>query len=145
MKGGWSFVLLPPQPTKSDLPFGWLIVKSLIDDYEINQYKLWPTKDNKLFLPIKAKIRQKIQKQEGDTICLELYEDNSEIVIPQDFLLCLNDNPLAKFNFENMSATSQKQYVDYIFGTKGWEAQANRIYKSLEKLERGLKYHQKLK
>lgn len=143
MKGGWCFVLLPPVHTKTGLPFGWFIVKGKIDDFEINQYKLWTTATQELFLPIKSEIRKKIHKQEGDSVYIELYEDKSEVKIPEEFILCLAESPLAKHYFEQMSATSQKQYVDYIFAAKSLETRANRIAKSIEKLEKGLKYHQK--
>ncbi|MBK8052883.1 MAG: DUF1905 domain-containing protein [Saprospiraceae bacterium] len=143
MKGGWSYVLLPPVHSKTGLPFGWFVVKGFIDSFEINQYKLWPTADHKLFLPIKAEIRKKIKKQVGDTVQITLYEDHSEVVIPNDFWLCLLESPEAHFYFEKMSATSQKQYVDYVYGAKSLEAQARRMTKSIEKLEKGLKYHEK--
>ena len=143
MKGGWSYVLLPPIHTKTGLPFGWFVVKGCIDDFEIKQYKLWPTADNKLFLPIKAEIRKKIKKQVGDTVQVTLFEDQSEVIIPNDFILCLLESQEAHFNFEKMSSTSQKQYVDYVYGAKSLEAQARRMTKSIEKLEKGLKYHEK--
>lgn len=143
MKGGWSYVLLPPIHTKTGLPFGWFVVKGCIDDFEIKQYKLWPTADNKLFLPIKAEIRKKIKKQVGDTVQVTLFEDQSEVIIPNDFILCLLESPEAHFNFEKMSSTSQKQYIDYVYGAKSLEAQARRMTKSIEKLEKGLKYHEK--
>ncbi len=134
MKGGWSYVLLPPNHSKSGLPFGWFVVKGTIDDYAIKQYKLWPTASNQLFLPI---------KQVGDTVDIVLFEDKSEIEIPVDFLTCLYESPKAKFHFEKMSGTSQKQYVDYVFGAKSLDAQARRMARTIEKLEKGLKYHEK--
>jgi hypothetical protein len=143
MKGGWTYILLPGQNTKTGLPFGWLVVKGRIDDYEINQYKLWPTADKNLFLPVKAEIRKKIKKQEGDIVEVELFEDQSAIEIPEEFMLCLLDSPEAKHHFENMSATSQKQYIDYVFAAKSMETRARRLTKTIEKLEKGLKYHQK--
>jgi hypothetical protein len=143
IKGGWSYVLLPPKHSKTGLPFGWFVVKGLIDDFEINQYKLWPTADNKLFLPIKADIRKKIRKQEGDEVYIVLYEDNSDVIIPDEFLICINESPLAKLYFEKMSNTSKKQYVDYVYAAKSLDAQARRLTKSIEKLEKGLKYHEK--
>lgn len=143
MKGGWTYVLLPGQNTNTGLPFGWLVVKGRIDDYEINQYKLWPTADKNLFLPVKAEIRKKIKKQEGDIVEVELFEDQSAIEIPEEFMLCLLDSPEAKHHFENMSATSQKQYIDYVFAAKSMDARARRLTKTIEKLEKGLKYHQK--
>ena len=91
IKGGWSYVLLPPVHTKSGLPFGWFVVKGRIDSFEINQYKLWPTANNQLFLPIKSEIRKHINKSEGDEVYIIIYDDKSEIVIPDEFLLCLED------------------------------------------------------
>ena len=142
MKSGWSYVILPPKHRKTGLPFGWFVVKGTIDDYEIRQYKLWPTADNKLFLPIKAEIRKKIKKQEGDIVTLTLYEDTSAVEIPDEFLICLYESPQARFHFESLSLTSQKQYVDYVFAAKSHEARARRLTKSIEKLEKGLKYHE---
>lgn len=143
MKGGWTYVLLPPKHHKTGLPFGWFVVKGSIDDVELNQYKLWPTADNKLFLPINAQIRKKIKKGEGDTVEIVLHEDQSEVMIPDDFLLCLNESPLAKHHFEKMSSTSQKQYIDYVFSAKSMKTKAHRLTKTIQKLEKGLKYHQK--
>lgn len=143
MKGGWSYVLLPPKHHKTGLPFGWFVVKGSIDDYEINQFKLWPTADNKLFLPIKADIRKKIKKQEGDTVRVTLYEDNSEVIIPDEFLICVNESPMAAFNFDKMSETSKKQYVDYVYAAKSLDARTRRLAKTIDKLEKGLKYHEK--
>ncbi|MBK6364104.1 MAG: DUF1905 domain-containing protein [Saprospiraceae bacterium] len=142
-KGGWTYALLPGLNTKTGLPFGWFIVKGRIDDYEIKQYKLWPTKNKELFLPVKAEIRKKIKKQEGDMVDIVLYEDKSEPHIPEEFLMCLLDSPLAKHHFDNMSKTSQKQYVDYVYEAKSMDARARRIGKTIEKLEKGLKYHEK--
>ena len=74
---------------------------------------------------------------------LSMFEDKSEVIIPNHFILCLLESPEAHFNFEKMSSTSQKQYVDYVYGAKSLEAQARRMTKSIEKLEKGLKYHEK--
>jgi hypothetical protein len=41
-----------------------------------------------------------------------------------------------------MSETSKKQYVDYVYSVKSLDAQARRMTKTIEKLERGLKYHE---
>lgn len=139
MKGGWTYVLLPPLPVKTGLPFGWIIVKGKIDDYEINQFKLWPTVEKKLFLPVKAEIRKKIKKSEGDVVHVILYEDKSAPYIPEEFELCLMDSPVAKLHFEALSPTSQKHYIDFIYGTKNPDTRIRRITKSIEKLEKNLK------
>ena len=142
-KGAWTYVLLPLSIPKTGLPFGWVIVKGRIDNVAVHQIKLWPTKEGELFLPIKASIRKKIKKEAGDRVNIELYADSSPVKVPNEFLLCLEDFPLAKQHFIAMSETSKKQYVDYIYGTKNLETRARRMTVSIEKLEQGLKYHQK--
>lgn len=142
-KGAWSYVLLPLSVPKTGLPFGWYVVKGLIDDYEIEQFKLWPTKTKELFLPIKAVIRKKIKKEAGDKVYIKLYEDNSPLDIPEEFELILQDFPSAKEFFYRLSETSQKQYIDYIYSVKSDDAKDRRITKTIEKLELGLKYHEK--
>ncbi len=144
MKGGWTYVILPSHQPKTGLPFGWFIVKGSIDTYQINQYKLWPTADGKLFLPVKSEIRKKIKKDVGDYIDVVLYEDRSDIIIPDELILCLQDFPQALDFFNQLSDTSKKQYVDHIYGTKNLETRGNRISKAIEKLELGLKWHEKL-
>lgn len=143
MKGGWCYVLLPKQASNTANPFGWYIVKGSIDDYKIVQYKLWPTKTGNWFLPIKAEIRKKINKQVGDTVNIVLYTDSSKVQIPNDFLVCLEDYPLAKTFFNSLSATSQKQFIDHIYSSKNVMVQANRMVSAFKKMEQGKKWHHK--
>lgn len=143
MKGGWTYVVLDGVIKKTGLPFGWLIVKGTIDDYAIKQFKLWPTKEGKLFLPLKVAIRKSIKKDVGNTVNLVLYPDDSVVEIPIEFKECIANEPKAEAFFNNLSSTSQKQYVDWIYDTKNVETRANRIAKALQKMELGLKYHEK--
>lgn len=142
-KGAWSYVLLPLPIPKTGLPFGWYIVKGLIDNYEIEQFKLWPTKDKQLFLPIKAVIRKKIKKEAEDFVFIELYSDNSSVDVPDEIQIVLEEFPLASSFFYGLSETSKKQYIDYIYGVKSEEAKERRIGKTIEKLEQRLKFHEK--
>lgn len=143
MKGGWCYVLLPLKVTNTNNPFGWYIVKGNIDNYELNQYKLWPTKNGEWFLPIKAEIRKKIGKQTGDTVSIVLYADDSKVQIPEEFLICLEDSLDAKTFFNNLSDTSKKQFIDHIYSSSNKLIQATRISNAIKKLERGKKWHQR--
>jgi len=142
-KGGWSYVTLPLEVPKTGLPFGWYIVKGLIDNYEIEQFKLWPTKEKQLFLPIKAVIRKKIKKEAGDEVYIQLFEDHSPVIIPEELKMILTDFPSAADFFYELSSTSQKQYIDFIYSVKSEVAKERRITKMIEKLELRLKYHEK--
>jgi hypothetical protein len=143
-KGAWSFVILPNLFDKTNNPFGWKIIKGKIDDYEISQYKAWPNKHGELFLPIKSEIRKKIKKEEGDSVFVKVFADDSPLEIPEEFLVCLNDEPQAKAFFEKLSDTSKKQYIDRIYEAKQLKTRVTRIAKTIEKLSLGLKYHEKI-
>jgi Domain of unknown function (DUF1905)/Bacteriocin-protection, YdeI or OmpD-Associated len=144
MKGGWSFVEFPNIPKQLKQPFGWVPVKGTIDGYEIKQFKLWTMASGNMFMPIKAEIRKKIKKGEGDWVHITLYYDDSPLVVPEEFLVCLLDSPKAYEIFQSMRETSQKHYIDWIYESKSMETRVNRIAKAIEKLEKGLKLYQSL-
>lgn len=142
MKGGWSFVEFPNIPKHLKQPFGWVPVRGTIDGYEIKQFKLWTMKTGNMFMPIKAEIRRKIKKEEGDWVHIILYYDDSPLVIPEEFLVCLMESPKAQTFFDAMSESSKKHYIDWVYESKSLETRVNRIAKAMEKLEKGLKLYQ---
>ncbi len=142
MKGGWSFVSFANIPKELKQPFGWVPVKGTIDGYAIEQFKLWTMKTGEMFMPIKAEIRKKIQKEAGDWVHIVLYYDDSPVVIPEEFLVCLLESPKAYQVFQSFKATSQKHYIDWIYATKSLTTRVNRIAKAIVKLEKGLKIYQ---
>ena len=144
MKGGWTYVELPEIPKNLKQPFGWVPVKGTIDTYEIKQFKLMPMGNGNMFMPIKAEIREKIKKEEGDWVHIILSFDDSPLVIPEEFLVCLMESPKAYAVFQSFSETSQKHYVDWVYEGKSLETRVNRIAKTIEKLEKGLKLYQTL-
>ena len=117
-KGGWTYASLPHLHPNKKNPFGWLTVKGFIDSYQLKHYKLMPMGNGKLFLPVKASVRKLIQKQAGDTIKVILYEDNSSIEVPEEFLFCLQDEPQAYSNFKLFKESEQKAYIDWIYSAK---------------------------
>jgi Bacteriocin-protection, YdeI or OmpD-Associated/Domain of unknown function (DUF1905) len=144
MKGGWTYVELPEIPKYLKQPFGWVPVKGTIDGFEIKQFKLWTLASGNMFMPVKAEIRKKIKKEGGDPVHIILFYDDSPLVVPDEFLMCLVESPKAYSVFQSFSQTSQKHYVDWIYATKNVETRVNRIAKAIEKLENGLKLYQSL-
>ncbi len=142
MKGGWTYIELPDIPKQLKQPFGWVPVKGSIDTYDIKQFKLWTMKSGNMFMPIKAEIRKKIKKEEGDWVHVILFYDDSPLVIPEEFRVCLLDAPKAYTFFQSIKETSQKHYIDWIYESKTLETRVNRIAKAIEKLEMGLKLYQ---
>ena len=142
-KGGWTYAAIPEILQDKKSPFGWVKVKGFIDDYEIKNYKLMPMGNGKLFLPVKAEIRKKIGKKEGDFVHIILYADNSPIQIPDEFLICLQDEPKAYRTFLSYSEGEQKMFIDWIYSAKTDETKVERIAKTITKLEKGQKFMDK--
>lgn len=140
-KGGWTYVVIEAATPDSKKPFGWRKVKGKVDDYELSQYKLMPMGDGRLFLPLKAEIRKKIGKKEGDQVHVILFEDDSEYVIPEEIRACLEDFPKAKAFFDSLTESNQKYYVDWIQEAKSMETTVKRINLMIDRLLEGKKMY----
>lgn len=145
-KGGWVYTYIDEIKPDKRTKFGWVQVSGFIDDFELKRYKLMPAGEGRLFLPVRAEIRKKINKQEGDTIHIRLYLDHSPIEIPDEFLLCLSDDFEAKAFFHRLTESEQMHYLDWIYKAKREETKINRLAKTINRLAKGLKmYDQEVK
>ena len=139
-KSGWTYTVISEIPPNKKRRFGCVRVKGLIDDFEINSYNLMPMSNGNMFLPIKAEIRKRIKKKEGDWITVILFEDNDPLDIPEEFLQCLRDEPAAHKNFYHLNESNQKYYLDWIYSSKKIETRIERMAKAIDRLSKGLKF-----
>ena len=140
-KGGWTYVLLPEIVRNKSNPFGWARVKGTIDNYEFRGYNLMPMKNSGLFLAVKAEIRKKINKQAGDTVRVTLYADNLPTDIPDELKECLQNEAGLYEKFVAYTDGEKKAFINWIYSAKTDETRADRIVKTLEKIEKGLKFY----
>ena len=140
-KGGWTFARIPEIPPDRKAHFGWVKVRGTIDGFEIRKYHLMPMGDGNLFLPVRAEIRKAIGKREGDTVHVVLYPDNEPLEVPEEMLLCLDDDPDAKRFFQSLSEGEQKYYIQHIYSAKKEETRIHRLAKAIHRLARGLKFN----
>jgi len=140
-KGGWTYAKIPEIAQNPHNPFGWVQVKGSIDGFELTHYKLMPMGDGKsLFLPVKAQIRKKINKEAGDTVRIILYLDEAPLEIPQEIEDCFKQEPphLRK-TFDEFSEGDRKAYLDWIYGAKTEDTKVQRIVNMMQRLEKGLR------
>ncbi len=90
--------------------------------------------DGNLFLPVKVEIRKVIKKQDGDYVHIILFPDNEPMEVPEELLLCLNDEPEALQFFNSLTESEQKYYVNWIFSAKKVETKINRFAKAINRL-----------
>jgi hypothetical protein len=132
-KGGWTYAIIPGTVHDKHSPFGWVKVKGRIDNFEIKNYKLMPTA-NGLFLPVRAEVRKKIGKKEGDWVHVVLYADNLPTEIPDEFLDCLKEDPIAHKAFLKYTDGQQKKIIDWVYSAKTDDTKVERIAETLNKL-----------
>jgi bifunctional DNA-binding transcriptional regulator/antitoxin component of YhaV-PrlF toxin-antitoxin module len=138
-KGGWTFVRLPEIPPDKNTPFGWKKVKGKIDDFEINKFRLMPMGNGQLFLPVRAEIRKKIKKEEGDFVHVLLYADNTSFICPEEFLTCLRDDPDAWNHFQSLNDDEKEKHSNWIYETKSEDKRVERLAEVISKLARTYK------
>lgn len=136
-KGGWTYVIISEIRQNVKRKFGMVKVKGRIDDYELTGYNLMPMGTGQLFLPVKAEIRKKIGKKEGDWVNVELYADDSALDIPGELIDCLKDEPKAYENFQKLGEGAQKEYRDWVYSAKKDETKVARIAKMIDMLASG--------
>ena len=133
-KGGWTFAVIPEIPKDEHAWFGWVKVKGSIDGYEIKNYHLMSMSNGIMFLPVKAEIRKMIGKNEGDWVHIILYSDQLPHVNHDDFMTCLQDEPIAFQNFIKKQPEEQKTIINWIYSAKNDELKVERIAETLNKL-----------
>ncbi|MES2680644.1 MAG: YdeI/OmpD-associated family protein, partial [Bacteroidota bacterium] len=141
-KGGWTFAKIPEILQDKNAPFGWVRVKGSIDGFEIKNYNLMPMGDKRLFLPVKAEIRKKIKKQEGDFIHVILFADTDPLEIPREIMLCLKEEPAALRFFSTLPEGEKKLYIQWISSAKKEETKIERLAKAINKMVKGEKFSQ---
>ena len=138
-KGGWTFARIPEVLQDKSKPFGWVKVRGSIDGYEIKKYNLMPMGNGMLFLGVRAEIRKKIRKKEGDTIHVILFPDDEPMEVPDEMMLCIKDEPEALKFFESLTDSEKKYYVDWIYSAKREETKIERMAETVNRLLKGLK------
>ncbi len=141
-KGGWTYTIIPEILPDKNAPFGWVKVKGSIDGFEISNYHLMPylTGTGQLFLPVKSEIRKRIKKQAGDSVHVILYPDNEPLEVPEELLLCLQDDTETLQFFNSLSDGEKKQYVTWIYSAKTDQTKVDRIAKTLIRLSKYQKF-----
>lgn len=133
-KGGWTFITMPVMTHLPKKKNSTVRVRGFIDQYELKDFHIWAMKKG-TFLAVKAEIRKAIQKQDGDTVKLVLWLDEPVSALPDDFLVCLAEEPRLLKHFNGLPKTRQKEMTDWIFAAATEDEKINRMGKTMEKLE----------
>ena len=99
-----------------------------------------PSEKGTLMLSVKSEIRKKIKKQAGDFVHVILYPDNEPLDVPEELLLCLQDDTEALHFFNSLNESEQHNYVKWIYSAKTEQTKVDRIAKTLIRLSKNQKF-----
>lgn len=139
-KGAWTFAEIPEIPMPKT-PFGMLKVYGKIDDYEFSNVNLMPIGNGHLGLAVKSEIRKKIKKQAPDIVHITIYEDKTPLIIPDELILCMEDEDGVIEKFEIYSDGQKRAFINWIYSAKTDQTKAVRIAKTIAMVQNGEKFY----
>lgn len=147
-KTGWTYVLIPAalaaklNPGKKTS----FRVKGKLDQHSIQGIALMPMGEGDYILPLKAAIRKAIHKKQGDTLSLQLELDSAKIAVPEDLVVCLEDEPKAKtFFYDKLPGSHRNYFIKWIDSAKTEATRSKRIAMTIDALCRGWHYGQMIR
>ena len=135
-KGGWTYVSLPEIPKDKEAAFGIVKVRGTIDDYELEGVTLMPLGTGIMIMAVRAEIRKRIGKEEGDKVHVTLYRDDSVYRIPDEFKLRLQQEFGVYEKFITYKKWEQRMCVNWIYAAKRHETINERIIKTIGRVQR---------
>lgn len=117
-KGGWTYAVLPASVKIKASSFNMVRVSGQIDDLQLENVALMALGKGRLFIPVKAAIRQKLGKQSGDTVRLVLHLPDTApaplSITAEELRACLADVPHALTTYERLEPEQQAAWVSWV-------------------------------
>ena len=141
-KTGWTYIEIPARLANGLKPGTKTSfrVKGKLDRYPIRQIALLPMGNGDFIMAINGSMRRGLKKKAGDQVAVTLELDRSEFQFSEDFLLCLEDDPVALENFKKLAPSHQKYFSKWIADAKTVETKTKRITQAVQGLAMGLDY-----
>ena len=145
INGATSPIVIAVVPFDIEAVFGVknrVDVRGTIDGYTFER-TLLPLGDGRHYFMLNVKILKAIRKKMGDDVYIEIEEQEhtgyKEVELPDYFLMELEENPIAKAQFELTNPSGKRWMAQFLIEPKSADAKAKRVLKALEVLERN--YH----
>lgn len=146
-KTGWTYIFVDRDLAQKLKPGNKkeFKVKGKLDKHAIQRVSLMPMGGGDFIMPINAAIRKAIGKRHGAMLDVQLEADESPFVFNQDFMDCLDDEPVAREFFQSLPGSHQRYFSKWIDSAKTDATKANRIAKAVNALAKKLGYGEMLR
>jgi Domain of unknown function (DUF1905)/Bacteriocin-protection, YdeI or OmpD-Associated len=146
-KTGWRYIEIPKLIAQQLYPGNnkSFRVSGKIDRHLLEKVALLPMGDGNFILPLNTAICKGIGKNEGHNVILSLKHDKGELLMDQDLLDCLEEDPVAKEFFLTLSPGHRNYFSKWIASAKTDATKTKRIAMTLEALVRRIDFAQMLR
>lgn len=128
-KTGWTYIDVPPdiltklkRPDKKEFR-----VKGVIDDVKFDRLATYPIGEGNFIIAINAELRKKLGKKEGAAVSLKIELDKSAALQSQELIEALNEDKIAKKQFDSLLLSHRNYFHRYVYTAKGIDTKAGRI------------------
>jgi hypothetical protein len=135
-KTGWTYVLISKAMAEQLKP-GMrqsFRVKGRLDEVAVEHLALIPMGEGDFIIPLKTDLRRKLRKQKGATLQISIEADDRPLPMSEDFLACLEDEPMALDQFKKLPGSQQRYYSKWIEEAKTEATKAKRIAQAIRGL-----------
>ena len=141
-KTGWTIIDIPQDillklKRKDKKEFR---IKGVIDDVKFERMATYPIGEGNYVIALNAEIRKKIGKKEGAMVSLKIELDKSEALQSQELIDCLNEDKIAKKQFDSLLRSHQNYYHRYVYTAKGADTKAGRIVNIINAMYKKMDY-----
>lgn len=137
-KTGWTYIEISASQARKIKPDTKVSfrVKGSLDSFKIKQIALLPMGEGNFIMPLNADMRKATGKKLGDKLKVSLEADDSEFALSEDFIACLQDDPLAYDFFQTLSGSHQKYFSKWIDSAKTSYTKTKRIVMAVTALSK---------
>jgi hypothetical protein len=141
-KTGWTYIEIPADIAQQIKPGNKksFRVKGKLDNYSIKSIALLPMGNGNFIMPLNAAMRKTTGKRKGAMLSVNIEEDKTPLKLNEDFLTCLNDEPVALKHFNSLAGSHRNYFSKWIDNAKTEQTKTKRIAMAVSALARGLGY-----
>ncbi len=141
-KTGWTYIEIPADVAKEIKPGNKksFRVKGKLDTWEFSGIAIIPMGNGAFIMALKKEIRKAIGKKHGAIITVEIEEDTSPMLLDDDLLECLADEPKALEFFKTLPKGHQRYFSVWIQSAKTIPTKTKRIAQTINALNRKQHY-----
>ena len=137
-KTGWTYIEVPSDIAEKLIPGNkkGFRVKGKLDNFPIKGIALLPMGGGNFILTLNADLRRGIHKKKGAMLNVKLQVDPEGYKLNEDFMACLNDDPIAKKHFDTLSGSHRNYFSKWIDSAKTEPTKIKRITMAVNALSK---------